>query len=149
MKPSNEPPDPLLQSLAEDAPDLPLRAALSAKERAAQRRHNRQSLAAAGAVCLLGLVAAILSPSQEAPPPVIAKHTPETAAPFATEEPDAPLVLHPPQVHPGPQPAAIAQELPSGLDSEQAALVKAAGSLPLVLVRDESGKVTRIHMVQR
>jgi hypothetical protein len=40
-------------------------------------------------------------------------------------------------------------KLPTGLDKEQQELVKAAGSLPLLLVREGSGKVTRIHVIER
>ena len=42
-----------------------------------------------------------------------------------------------------------AQPLPAGLNAEQAAFVKAMGDQPLLLVRDASGKVARIHVFER
>ena len=39
--------------------------------------------------------------------------------------------------------------LPEGLDREQQELFKAARGLPLLLVRDNAGKVLRIHVIER
>ena len=47
------------------------------------------------------------------------------------------------------QDEAMNDPLPDGLDQEQQELFKAARGLPLLLVRDGSGKVARIHVIER
>jgi hypothetical protein len=51
-------------------------------------------------------------------------------------------------VNPPVEPAVL-QTPPSQLDPEQMALVQAAGDMPLLLVRNSSGQVTRIHLIER
>lgn len=41
------------------------------------------------------------------------------------------------------------ETLPTGLNDEQEAFVKAAKDMPLLLVRNSSGQVTRIHLFER
>jgi hypothetical protein len=44
---------------------------------------------------------------------------------------------------------AVIQQLPAGLDPEQMAFIQATGDIPLLLVRNSEGKVTRIHLIER
>jgi hypothetical protein len=129
-------PDPFLQSLTDEARDLPLQAAHAARQRVAQRQRHRRRLALAaltGVTCLIGLFAG--------------------RAAFTT--PEKPLAAAQPPSAPAPRvvPAALREEksapLPSGLDAEQLRFVTAAHDVPLLLVRDATGKVTRIHVVER
>ncbi len=157
MNTPRKPNDPLLQSLADEAADLPLRAAIEARQRIARRTQNRQRLALALTVSFLGVVAWVLLPSREVRHSPVALHpvTPERSTNLAPSAPE------PTPTPPAPEPreyvkAQIGEEalraslpLPTGLDEEQQELVKAAGDLPLLLVRDGTGKVTRIHVIER
>lgn len=145
----NAPHDPLFQSLADEAADLPARAASAARQRNAQRRRNREGLAQAAVLALLGVIIWNLVPKQAAPPTTVAVHSPGVTAPERSPEPDAPIAQ--PSGNPFPRKSAVpaALSLPSGLDPEQTKFVKAVGDLPLLFVRDAAGKVTRIHLVQR
>ncbi len=159
MNTPRKPNDPLLQSLADEASDLPLRAAREARSRNMQ--HLRQRYAAASAVTILfaGLCAWSLITEPEprfpsvavqpaavqenptesptlSPSPVIAKNDPSVLRPLEFVKVQA---VEEPAIDP----------LPDGLDREQQELFKAARGLPLLLVRDSFGKVERIHVIAR
>ena len=159
MNTPHEPNDPLLQSLADEASDLPLRAAQEARAR--NMHHLRQRGLAASAVTILcvGLCAWSLVTMPEPRSSSVAM---QPAAPHEDpEEPDAPVrtpaiaLIHPValprdelvKVQTGDE--ATNDPLPDGLDREQQELFKAARGLPLLLVRDSSGKVARIHVIER
>ncbi|RBP45418.1 hypothetical protein DES53_103417 [Roseimicrobium gellanilyticum] len=141
MTPPRKSSDPLLQSLAAEAIDLPARAALVARQRALQRRLQQRGLVAAAAVVLLGVSVWWLRPGDVSKAPVIASNTTPLPTPVVralvqvqTEEEAR---LHPPP-------------MPEGLDREQQALIAAAPDLPLLIVRDNGGgRVTRIHVIER
>jgi hypothetical protein len=153
----HDPADPLLQSLADEAADLPIRAAIEARQKSAHRVQIRQRFALAATVSFLGVVAWVLFSSREvrhatvAVPPV----TPESStvlaasAPEPTPTPPAPEPREDVKVQTEEEVAQAPRSLPTGLDHEQQELVKAAGDLPLLLVRDGTGKVTRIHVIER
>ncbi len=128
MKTPHPSPDPLLRSLTEEAANLPSLAAAEARQRSIQRRRNqRNSLVAI--TSLIGIVSWWVSyPVSESP------HGPADSHKIAETHFEDPAEL---------------QALPSGLSPEQAAVVKAAGDLPLLLIRDSSGKVSRIHVINR
>ena len=149
MNAPHDPHDPLSQSLAEEAADLPARAARAARQRNAQRHRNRQRLTQAAVLVLLCMITWHLAPPPNAPIATVAKHSP---APKLSPEPDAPIA-HPFAQTGEPSPVKNVTHasfpLPSGLDEEQTEFVKAVGDVPLLFVRDASGKVTRIHLFQR
>jgi hypothetical protein len=129
MKTPDPSPDPLFKSLAEEVSDLPLRAAAEARRAGAQRRLNRQRTAVVAVAFLIGMVGWSALPAFRKPGsgstgvgPVVESHV----------------------VKPEAVPA-----LPTKLNPEQAAFVKAVGDMPLLLVRDSSGEVTRIHVIER
>ena len=121
--------DPLFRSLAGEAPDLPVRAAIEARRRIARRRRNRQRSALVATASLIGIITwGAMSSAPESIPSSSGSGT------IAVNPPVEPPVLQTP---------------PSQLDPEQMALVQAAGDMPLLLVRNSSGQVTRIHLIER
>ena len=189
----NDPGDPLLQSLAEEAADLPLRAAHEARNTRARAMQRRRQFALTITVLFCGVCAwqvfmpndarrdviAVQSnptdPSSpsESPDEPTARPTPELSpqlAPDLTPSASAPKPTHDSKSRastPNPSPVAPApleppnyvkvqtedqarnNPLPPGLSAEQENLLKAARGLPLLLVRDSTGKVTRIHVIER
>ncbi len=124
MNTPHDPPDPLLQSLADEVADLPVRAAIEARQRKTHRVQNRQRLALAATVSFLGVVAWVLFPSREvrhatvAVPPV----TPESAtdlapaAPEPTPTPTAPEPRESVKVQTEEKALRAPLPLPTGLD---------------------------------
>ena len=153
----NTSPDPPLQSLADEAAALPVRAAIEARQRNARRTQNRQRLALTLTVFFLGVVAWVLLPSREVRHSTVARHpvTPESStnlapsAPEPTPTPPAPEPREYVKAQTDEEALRVSVPLPTGLDKEQQELVKAARDLPLLLVRDGTGKVTRIHVIER
>ena len=149
----NAPHDPASQCLADEAADLPARAASAARQRIAHRRQNRQRRAQATILAVLGVILWNLVPKQAGSPATVAVHPPGVVAPEPSPgpspEPDAPITR--PFGDPSPRPGVLSTSppLPSGLDPEQTKFVQAVGDVPLLFVRDASGKVARIHIVQR
>lgn len=159
MNAPHDPSDPLFESLAEEAADLPARAARAARQRKAQRRQNRQRLTQVAFVALVAVSTWQLMPennvqpttaatdhvvTEDEPMPTLIKHAPEPD--------DAPLAPFPTKrANPGPRIVNVAATLPlpSGLNEEQAEFVKSLPDAPLLFIRDDSGKVTRIHLVER
>ena len=145
----NAPHDPASQCLADEAADLPARAASAARQRSAHRRQNRQRRAQATILAVLGVILWNLVPKQAGSPATVVVHSPGVMAPEPSPEPDAPIAR--PFGDPSPRPSVLSTSppLPSGLDPEQTKFVQAVGDVPLLFVRDASGKVARIHIVQR
>lgn len=158
MNAPHDPSDPLFESLAEEAADLPARAANAARQRKAQRRQNRQRLMQAAVFALLGVSTWQLVPRNDVRPTTdIADHVPTGNQPAPihfdpSPEPDAPIATIAPgaaKPNPGIMTVSATLPLPSGLNEEQAEFVKALPDAPLLFIRDDSGKVTRIHLVER
>lgn len=158
MNAPHDPSDPLFESLAEEAADLPARAANAARQRQAQRRQNRQRLMQAAVFALLGVSTWQLVPRNDAQPTTdVADHvlTANQPAPIhfdPSPEPDAPIAPFPRKAaepNPGIMMVAATLPLPSGLNEEQTEFVKALPDVPLLFIRDDSGKVTRVHLVER
>lgn len=122
-------PDPLLESLAEEAADLPTLAAKAARQRSAQRQQHRKLSAAVATVAVLVFATWSFLPSRGGNKSTVAENPvmPKKALQVTSD----------------------LQPLPSGLNPEQAAFVRAAKDQPLLLVRNAAGKVTRIHVVER
>ena len=155
MNAPHDPSDPLFESLAEEAADLPARAATAARQRKAQRRQNRQRLMQAAVFALLGVSTWQLVPRNDVQPTTdTADHVVTADEPTPTRikhapEPDAPFPRKATSPQPGIMTVAAALPLPSGLNEEQTEFVKALRDVPMLFVRDDSGKVTRIHIIQR
>ena len=207
MKTPPDPNDPLLQSLAEEAADLPLRAASEARKTRARAMQQRRQFALTLTVLFCGVcawqaftpndsrrenVAVQSSPSNpsspssplsppenpDAPlskpdpndaPKLALDHKPSAPMPSPTHaswlEPDlkrlAPAPNHNFSKAATPAPSEYVKvqteeqarnsplPLPDGLSREQQRVVEAARGLPLLLVRDSAGKVTRIHVIER
>ncbi len=140
MKTPADPNDPLLRSLAEEAADLPLKAAGEARRTRALRvkRHRQATLALTVLFC--GVCAWQISAPRDRGRELIAVQNASNASMnlgkhviMRTED----------QARHEPLP------LPDGLSSDQAKVVLAAQGLPLVLIRNSAGKVARIHFIER
>lgn len=129
MKTPHSSSDPLLQSLAEEAADLPIRAAAEARKAITQRRLIHQRTALVAATFLIGIVTWSALPSVRISRPSVTE-----AGQVAENQAVKPEAL---------------RTLPTGLNPEQTAFVKAAGDMPLLFVRNSSGQVTRIHLIER
>jgi hypothetical protein len=161
MNTPRKPNDPILQSLADEASDLPLRAAHEARSR--NMHHLRQRRLAASVVTILfaGLCAWSLitmpeprSSSVTMQTAVSHENPKESATPFpspaiAKNDPSVPPPRDFVKVQTQDEAMNDPLPLPDGLDWEQQELFKAARGLPLLLVRDGSGKVARIHVIER
>jgi hypothetical protein len=156
MKTPFDPIDPLLQILAEDAADLPLKAAGEARQARAHHAKRRRQMAITATMLLCS--ACIWQFFQRGQIGSESVAIPSRAdAPIAFPDPPAPHFPEPPE--PKPREVAIARTetqamneplpLPEGLTEEQASVVKAARGLPLLLVRDTAGRVARIHVIER
>ena len=147
MKETHDPSDPLLRSIADDASELAARAAAAARQRTGERRRNRRRLVLTAAIFLSGTGVWMAMPAREVPrvsAAVPALPTDISLEPVATEAPaGVGRSLAGKRDQPEPR------MLPTGLDPDEAALVKAARRQPLLLVRSRSGEVTRIHLIER
>lgn len=141
MNPPSHPPDPLLRSLTDEASHLPRLAAAEARRALTLRR--QQTRWAAATLILTGLVSTGLVCLQRIPrdtPPASVAEQPA----LAPTSPPAPLIVRTEeQARHEPLP------LPHGLNPDQESVLTAARGLPLLLVRDQTGKVTRIHVIER
>ncbi len=129
MNTPRDPSDPLLHSLTEETADLPARAALEARRQTAQRRKTRRRFAHAAIVAMVAIVTWKSLPHRDPdvrPPDITLTNLPATNPPANAE-----------------------RLLPTGLNEDQQRFIESAPDLPMLLVRDESGKVTRIHIVER
>lgn len=147
MNPSPETPDPLLQSLAAEAADLPGLAAREARRARAARQQRRRVATAALALCIAGFGTwRVIAPVHPDPAPTTAQVNPaeDIAPPAVAPESDEYIKVQTVQ-------EALTEPLPmpAGLSKEQQDVVTAARGLPLLLVKDASGKVTRIHAIEQ
>ena len=162
MKTPFDPTDPLLQILAEETADLPLQAASEArKTRSLQIKRGRQ-IALTVVVLFCSVYAWPLFPRSKVGQESVAiqepadapitfpekslqplPHIPEPSAPQSPKPPEVAIVRTKEQAMNEPLP------LPEGLTEEQESVVKAARDLPLLLVRDTTGRVVRIHSIER
>ncbi|MFZ4766229.1 MAG: hypothetical protein ACOYMN_14865 [Roseimicrobium sp.] len=140
MKTPADPNDPLLRSLAEEAADLPLKAAGEARRtRALRMKHHRQA-ALALSVLFCGVCAWQIYAPRDRGRELIATHTsPDSRMNVAKHV----IVRTEEQARYEPLP------LPDGLSADQAKVVLAAQGLPLLLIRDHTGRVARIHTIER
>lgn len=136
MKTPSDFTEPLLQSLAEETANLPLRAAAEARRARAQRLQHRRQFTVVITVLICGLCLWQMNTHQDS----MAK---QNISPPSTQ-PRAQLITR-------TEEQARSQDLPmpEGLTKDQENLVKAARGLPLVFIRDSSGKVSRIHVFER
>jgi hypothetical protein len=147
MKMPFDPSDPLLRSLAEEAADLPLQAAGEARRTQALRRRQRRQVALAFTVLFCGLSAWQILEPRGANQASTAIRLPPTSPTTTAQPPLRPskYVL----VRTGDQARNEPLPMPDGITADQAGVVAAARGLPLLLVLDRSGKVARIHIVER
>ena len=147
MRPPFDPTDPLLRSLAEEAVDLPLRAAVEARRTRELGRRRRRQIALTSTALFCGMCAWQVIQPMNTRRESIGMQEPSDA-PLKTTHPSTEtdnhlIVRTEEQARNEPLP------LPEGLTREQENVVKAARGLPLVLVRDNTGKVSRIHVIER
>jgi hypothetical protein len=139
MKTPADPNDPLLRSLAEEACDLPLKAAGEARRTRAIRMKQRRQVTLSMTVLMCGLCAWQIYAPRDKGRELIAIHTsPEAPMNVAKHV----IVRTEEQARNEPLP------LPDGLSADQTKVVLAAQGLPLLLIRDSSGKVARIHVIE-
>lgn len=150
MKTPPDPVDPLLQSLAEEAADLPLKAANEARKARALRAKHRRQIAIAVTVLFCGVSAWQMLPTMDTGRELVVNRQSPDALASARRQTSSSSQL-------GEYLIARTEEqarneplpLPDGLTEEQANVVKSARGLPLLLVRDSVGKVARIHVIER
>lgn len=151
MRTPFDPTDHLLQSLADEAADLPRRAAAEARQTRTLRAKQRRQFGLTLAVLLASVGVWQIFPRVERGAesfamkslPVAIVTLPEQPASTTPEPRGYVIVRTEEQARNEPLP------IPEGLSKEQRAVVEAARGLPLVLVRDSSGKVARIHVIER
>lgn len=147
MRTPFDPTDPLLQSLTEEAADLPRKAAGEARRTRELGRRRRRQIVMTATALFCGMCAwQVIQPMNTGRESIGMQELPD--APLKTahpsREPDNHLIVRTEeQARNEPLP------LPEGLTREQENVVKAARGLPLVLVRDNTGKVSRIHVIER
>ncbi len=145
----NPPPDtlhPFLKSLIDETAELPRLAASEARRFTARQAERRAQLTWAVAIAMLGMCSweslhlRWPIPRQAGSPPKFVQQPPAPKAPRPAEFIKVQTIQE-----------AMSQPLPTppGASQEQKDLLEAARGLPLVLVLDESGKLARIHVVER
>jgi hypothetical protein len=152
MKTPSHLPDPLLQSLTEEAAYLPLEAAAEARRTHELRREQKQRLALIVTALCCGLYALKMVPSRDANRISAAAQAPAAVSVDPVRQAQPPRAV-PPATHWIVRTEEQARQeplpLPEGLTHEQENVLIAARGLPLLLVRDSSGKVARIHVIER
>ncbi len=141
-----ETPDPLPKCLTDDAAHLPGLAARQARQAWARRVRNRRRLAQGLAVAILTYCSwqalHLMGPDRKqnrAPPTIV--HQP----PGVTISRPGEFVKIQTLQQVMSEPAAT----PPGASDEQKALLEAARDQPLLLVIDDSGRLARIHVIER
>ncbi len=150
MNPPPDTPDPFLKSLTDEASELPALAASEARRFSARRARHHHRLIRGLAIAMVGVCCWQTLPllwrgrSKAGSPPIFV-HQPSSpkSAPKATRPAEFVKVQTMEESISQPLPA------PSGASQEQKDLLEAARGLPLVLVMDNSGKLARIHVVER
>jgi hypothetical protein len=146
MNPPPDISDPFLKSLADEASELPGLAANEARRFSARRAQHRRRLTWGLVIAVTGVcywqTRPLLWPIQNetGPPPILAHQPPDPKATRPAEFVKLQTMQE-----------AMSQPLPTppGARQEQKDLLEAARGLPLVLVMDDSGKLARIHVVER
>lgn len=138
MKTPSEPNDPILQSIADEAADLPLMAAGEARKTRIRRTQQRRQLALTAIAIVCGVCA------WKAVPPS------ERSRGLTTNVSTRPSPLSQGTVIVRTEEQARNEPLPmpAGLSRDQEAVVAAAQGLPLLLARDSTGRV-HIHVFER
>lgn len=148
MKTPFDPIDPLLQSLTDEAADLPLKAAAEARRARTLRTRRHRQMALTLTVIFCGVCAWQMFPRGGKDGVMITSVEPSDAGTGLPGE--ASLASHQTMiVRTEVQAKNEPLPLPDGLTADQAKVVKAAHGLPLLLVRDRSGSVARIHLIER
>ena len=158
MNTPHDPSEQLLQSLAEEAADLPLRAAREARSHQIRRARRKSSIALTVTALLVGACFWMTSFHREPQQPIVAVNS-ASPNPLPDRGPSPPKPASEPLLASQPRDFVKVQTeeeairnplpLPEGLDQEQQGLFNAARGLPLLIVRNESGKVLRIHVIER
>ena len=140
MKTPFDPTDPLLRSFADEAADLPLMAAGEARRTRALRAKHRRQVTFAITVLLCGVFALQIHVPRDRGQELVATQ----------KLPDGPTTIaHTMIVRTEEQARNEPLPLPDGLTEDQAKVVLATQGFPLLLVRDNAGKVARIHFIER
>ena len=146
MNPPPDTPDPFLKSLTDEAAELPLLAASEARRVSAGRAQHRHQITLGVAVAILGLCCwqtlHLLWPTRRQVGST-SKFVHQPSAPKATRPAEFVKVQTMQEAMSQPLP------IPPGASQDQKDLLEAARGLPLVLVMDDSGKLARIHVIQR
>jgi hypothetical protein len=139
-------PDPFLKCLTDEAANLSGLAASEARRYRSRRARYRRQLARGLAIAILGVscwqALPLLRPIRKEaglPPKIV-------------RQPPAPAVSRPAEfvkVQTLQEAMSEPVTIPPGASQEQKALLEAARGLPLLLVMDDSGKLARIHVVER
>lgn len=135
--------EPLLRSLTEEAADLPLKAAAEARRTRAARIRQRHQIAFAIVVLFCGLCAWRIQAPRDTGREFLTIQDPPDAVP-SYSQPNLQVIVR-------TEEQARNEPLPwtEGLTADQASVVNVAHGLPLLLIRDRSGRVARIHAIER
>jgi len=146
MNPPPDSPYSFLKCLSDEASELPGLAACEARRFSARRAQRRRRLTRGLAVAILCMCCwqglRLLRPAwnKAGAPPILAY---QPSAPKAASAAEFVIVQTMQEAMSQPLPT------PPGASPEQKDLFEAARGLPLVLVMDDSGKLARIHVVER
>ena len=146
MNPPSDTPDPLLKSLIDDAADLPCMAASVARQLQSRRDQNRRRLIRGLAIAILGAF------SWQALNPFLPAWKKAESSTNRVPLPPVPAKTRLPAfVKVQTMDEAMSEPLPTplGATQEQKDLIEAARDLPLLLVMDASGKLTKICVIER
>jgi hypothetical protein len=151
MKPPFDSTDPLLKSFVDEAADLPLKAAAEARRTSLIRKKQRRQITFAITMFLGGVCTwQSLAPRDTSKELFAILQIPDATLTNATQAtPPSPPTSRHVIVRTEAQARNDPLPLPERLTVAQADVVKAARGLPLLLVRDRSGRVTRIHAIER
>ena len=146
MNPSPDIPDPWLKSLTDEAADLPGLAASEARRFRARRLHHRRQWALVFGIVIIGagfwqsfrLVHPVRK--QAGSPPILVQQMPASKEAHPAEFVKV-QTMEEAMSEPFP--------IPPGASQQQKELLEAARGLPLLLVMDDSGKLARIHVIER
>lgn len=135
--------EPLLRNLTEEAADLPLKAAAEARRARADRIRQRRQIALAIVVLFCGVCAWRTHSPRDTGREFLTIHEPPDAA-LSSAQPNLRVIVR-------TEEQARKEPLPwtEGLTADQASVVNVAHGLPLLLIRDRSGRVARIHAIER
>jgi hypothetical protein len=143
MSTEPERPDPLLQSLADDANALPAAAAAHARESCRARGAARRaaSMLAVFLVLAAGIWWAARDRIESPGGAEIAHSNPSRQPPVRLPSEGFVKVQHADEPY-----AAV---IPPGAGEDERRLLAALEGVPAVLVRDASGRITRVHVIDR